>query len=359
MAYFDDRSQLISALFAAAAGGGAGEDWPAFLQLLARQAQADGAALQIFLPEGPQPAPWRAGHLSLPNAVALAPLRADRVYAQDEVSPAHPAPLRLIKARLPSPGAVQGPGQGEAVLALGRAPHRQDFRSIDAQHLSALAPFLGQAVGQWRRLRQAQDLRDAQAGLLTGLGVAWLIVDAVGTILAQSGALAHWGPDLGSAPRLRARLEPGDALLAQQLRRAMAALLGDQAPPFGCVVARPGLPALLLRAQPYGGQRAVIVLMRQPPKLADLDIVWLAHSLGLSRSEARLAAVLGDGVRLKQAATQLGWTEETARSCSKAIYAKLGVHGQAGLLRHLHGAGLWPPAAAGDASDIAQPPTSA
>ena len=82
---------------------------------------------------------------------------------------------------------------------------------------------------------------------------------------------------------------------------------------------------------------------------------WLADALGLSRSEARLAAQLGDGLRLKEAATQLGWTEETVRSCSKTIYAKMGVQGQAGLLRQLHGAGLWP----GDAGDIAPPQTSA
>lgn len=356
MAYFDDKSQLISALFAAAAGGGAGQDWPAFLQLLARQTQAEGAALQIFLPEGPQPTPWHLGHINLPDAPALMPLRPDRVYAQTEVSPPPPAPMRLIKARLPSPAVVAAPGQGgEAVLALARAPRSRDFRSIDAQHLSTLAPFLGQALGQWRRLRQGQDLRDAQAGMLAGLGVAWLMVDAVGTIMAHSGAFAHWGPDLGPPPRVRARLEPADALLAQRLRRAIAALMGDQAPPRGLVLARAGQPSLVLRAQSFGGMRAVMVQMRQPPKLADIDTAWLADALGLSRSEARLAAQLGDGLRLKEAATQLGWTEETVRSCSKTIYAKMGVQGQAGLLRQLHGAGLWP----GDAGDIAQPQTSA
>ena len=103
------------------------------------------------------------------------------------------------------------------------------------------------------------------------------------------------------------------------------------------------------------GHHLAALQMRQPPKLADIDIAWLADALGLSRSEARLAAQLGDGLRLKEAATQLGWTEETVRSCSKTIYAKMGVQGQAGLLRQLQGAGLWP----GDAGDIAPPQTSA
>jgi hypothetical protein len=172
MAYFDDNSQLISALFAAAAGGGAGQDWPAFLQLLARQTQAEGAALQIFLPEGPQPAPWQMGHVNLPDAPALAPLRADRVYAQTEVSPPPPAPMRLIKARLPSPAVLAGPGQGEAVLALARRPRSRDFRSIDAQHLSTLAPFWGRPWASGAACAKAKTC--AMRRLVCWRGLAWL-----------------------------------------------------------------------------------------------------------------------------------------------------------------------------------------
>jgi len=61
----------------------------------------------------------------------------------------------------------------------------------------------------------------------------------------------------------------------------------------------------------------------------------------LSRSEARLLAQLCDGHTLRSAAEALGWTEETARSTSKVIFARLGVSGQPAMIRRIMGSGVW------------------
>jgi uncharacterized protein YcnI len=50
---------------------------------------------------------------------------------------------------------------------------------------------------------------------------------------------------------------------------------------------------------------------------------------------------LGDGFSLAQAAAELGWTVETARSCSKQVFARMGVGGQTGVLRRMLASAVW------------------
>jgi hypothetical protein len=50
---------------------------------------------------------------------------------------------------------------------------------------------------------------------------------------------------------------------------------------------------------------------------------------------------LGDGFSLAQAAAELGWTVETARSCSKQVIARMGVSGQTGVLRRMLASAVW------------------
>lgn len=59
----------------------------------------------------------------------------------------------------------------------------------------------------------------------------------------------------------------------------------------------------------------------------------LIQLFGLTASEARLALVLSQGRSIAEAATELGFTIETARNYSKRIYAKTDTRGQADLVR--------------------------
>jgi DNA-binding CsgD family transcriptional regulator len=61
----------------------------------------------------------------------------------------------------------------------------------------------------------------------------------------------------------------------------------------------------------------------------------IAELFGLLPSEARLALLISQGASLAEAADKLAITLETARSYSKRIYAKMGVRGQADLVRSI------------------------
>lgn len=57
------------------------------------------------------------------------------------------------------------------------------------------------------------------------------------------------------------------------------------------------------------------------------------RALGLTPAESRLASLVGDGRTVRQAALQLGISENTARSTLKVVYGKLGVRKQSELSR--------------------------
>ena len=58
----------------------------------------------------------------------------------------------------------------------------------------------------------------------------------------------------------------------------------------------------------------------------------MAH---ITRSEARFALKLADGLSIAEAAETLGLTLETARNYSKQIYSKMDLRGQTDLIRVL------------------------
>jgi DNA-binding NarL/FixJ family response regulator len=61
-----------------------------------------------------------------------------------------------------------------------------------------------------------------------------------------------------------------------------------------------------------------------------------ARLTGLPRREAEFAVALARGASIAEAAAELGLTIETARNYSKQVYAKLGLRGQADLVRRFH-----------------------
>jgi DNA-binding CsgD family transcriptional regulator len=61
----------------------------------------------------------------------------------------------------------------------------------------------------------------------------------------------------------------------------------------------------------------------------------LKDIFGLSTREAELALALSSGQSVAEAAQNMGVTDETARGYTKSIYAKMGVRGQAELVRQI------------------------
>jgi len=56
-------------------------------------------------------------------------------------------------------------------------------------------------------------------------------------------------------------------------------------------------------------------------------------AFGLTRAEARLAALVGSGLTLQESAAQLAITANTAKTLLKLIFSKMGISRQAALVR--------------------------
>jgi DNA-binding CsgD family transcriptional regulator len=78
-----------------------------------------------------------------------------------------------------------------------------------------------------------------------------------------------------------------------------------------------------------GVQAAVVVIPFRAGERADPSIV--RDLLGLTLAEARIATLIGSGFAPRQAASELGITEETARTTLKRVFDKVGVSRQSEL----------------------------
>lgn len=335
-----ETANLLKALFAAALPAapiaGHQDPWRAFLLQLCAAAHADAAMLILDAARGAAGRVWMTGPKPLLGPEHLPAMRHDRVYSQIDLPgiPAGAAPLRAVKSAL-------GPGEA-AVLCIQR--QGRDFRAVDAVLLTSLAPFLGQALQSWRALAEDRARADLHVDLTRNLGAGAIVFTATGLIAEISDVARErlkTANDIRLLPQGRLDLASGDK--AQALRDAIAATLRPRAktvalelstdPPFG----------LLLAPGNWAGQPAAIGYLRQTLDANALPPEIWAQSLGLRQSEARLAALLCDGASLKEAAAQLGWTIETARSASKQIFARTGVTGQPALIAKMLNSPVWLP----------------
>lgn len=296
-----------------------------FLAALADLTRAAGAVLRIEAAAAVEAA--TGAPVPLPPPEALRRLRRERVYAQEELG--LPAPLRLIR--------VGARTEAQAYLGIGHP--RRDFRALDGALLDRLGPHLAQAIETAQALGAERARARAAAAAAAALGAGWLWLDPAGR-LVEADATARARLE-GLAPP--GRLDFADPLLARALRRAIDRALGGA--PWVLTLRRRPLLQLALRpglAVPAPGLEPVLTgFLRQAPEAAALDPAALAASLDLNRSETRLAVLLCDGLTLAEAAAHLGWTQETARSASKRIFARTGTRGQSDLIRRLLAGADW------------------
>lgn len=98
---------------------------------------------------------------------------------------------------------------------------------------------------------------------------------------------------------------------------------------------------MLLTQIEHENAPAILGQLRITPKGALISAKVFAHHFGVSTSEARLAILICDGHNLKDAAAMLGWTEESARTCSRKLMARLGVNRQPELIQRILNSSLW------------------
>lgn len=325
---FDDRTDLLRALFATT-GPGASAGWAEFLALLRKVTQADRASL--VLDARNRSRSWDDGGLIDLDPAARQSLRFDRVYSQENLATRDggAAPLRVMKVRSTLAASL--------TLSLGRHAFGRDFRGTDGQMLHGLAPFLGQAMGLW--LEREQQHREAAdtAAMLAGLGGAWVVLDATTRVLRYSRALPGLRGQTGFAVEDGRPLRFPDLALAAEFQRAFARASAGDDP---VVMALPQGEMILTQIEQ---DRLPLVLgrLRLVPEPGRMSPKAVARHFGISASEARLALLICDGHSLQAAAKQLGWTEASTRTCSKALFARLAVDGQPGVVRRILTSSVW------------------
>lgn len=338
-----EESELMEALFAAATGhAGAGgtepaDLWPAFLDRLARAVSADGLSLAAIHQDRVSES-WHVGQLPAPPATAdIGRMRWERVYSHVDLPGADRGrtPVRALRCPMPSGGAA-------LLLAERRG---QDFRAVDGVRLAGLGPYVAQALAGWRALRVERANAALDRAATRALGVGWLVLNPAGRVLSAAPWVAG---ELLARAGLRLRgdgwLDFADDEMAQGFGRALAAAqaeasgAGDPAP---VVPTRDAAIRIAIRAGEHLGAGVLVAWLRWQRPLRGLPPERLAAAFGLSRSEARLAARIADGMSLRQAAADLGWTIETARSASKQLFARMGVDGQTGVIRELLASPVW------------------
>ncbi len=219
-----------------------------------------------------------------------------------------------------------------------------DWMSENLAFLEGLLPHVAHFV----RVRQALAEADAREASLTelieraGLGVAFL--DAWGRLLevnAPGRRLLAEGHCLSERDgRLRARWPSDDAKLGRLLRACCRDGVGGSMtvqPSADDAIAGP----VTLHACPVPPDLrswdargvAAKVLLTEPHAGGPIDPGPIAAAHGLTRTEAKVAALLAEGRTVSEIVASTGRKESTVRWHVRNLHSKLGVHRQADLVR--------------------------
>lgn len=236
-----------------------------------------------------------------------------------------------------------------AAASAQRALRPPGFDAEEKRHFAALVPHLGRAVKIGHELGAAAAARRAFGAALDRLPRGVLLVDA------RSGlryANRYAEEVLATGDGLR--VECGRLVAATpEATAALRRLVGGAADPTACggaaaggclALARPSLrrPLELLvapltpeLAPIAAGRAAAALFLVDPERQLELPVVVLRQLYGLTPAEARLAALVGEGLGLPEVAARLGVRRETAKSNLRSIFAKTGTRRQAELVRLL------------------------
>jgi DNA-binding CsgD family transcriptional regulator len=247
-----------------------------------------------------------------------------------------------------------GPARWEARFRVSRHNSLPDFTREERARLQALAPHLRIAVSLFERLQFAGAEHGVFHATAQGLGLALVVLDRNRRVVS-SNALAESLLDEGEGLHRR-----GDKLVFSDPahQKLLAGLLGEvpgrEAVLTRFRVERPGRGDVVVTARPlelsaiHAGAGALALFLARPGPEARADPQSLKDLLGLTTAEARLAAILAEGVSLVEAAARLGIAHNTAKVQLRAVFAKTGVRRQAQLVALMGSLGLGLPGRAGD-----------
>ena len=218
---------------------------------------------------------------------------------------------------------------------------------FDKQHLDTLR-ILGRHAARAllvsTRLSAARSLGQTLNIALAQFNCGALVIDhELNVAFANDSALRAMGDGLTISRR---QLRASHREQQDRLRRFLLSVLrsdpdgGDTGP---IALPRPsGRRPLLVQAVPIAGDagewglpggKAALVIVVDPEDEASYDLAKALRLLGLTPSQARLAALIGAGRSRAESAEMLGISDSTVADTVKQIYAKLDISRQSELVR--------------------------
>jgi DNA-binding CsgD family transcriptional regulator len=225
-------------------------------------------------------------------------------------------------------------------LSIQRAANRPPYSDDELALFGRLGRHVENAFRLGIRLINAEVLGKALADALSQLSVGVCVVDETARILfSNNAARALLGNGLAvSGGRLTASLQLERRALSDAIEMVAASggsrlgqpqpilLHSGQSEPFVAVYVLP----IRQHVDPVLSEaRAIVLAIESTAHEPDPAIV--RDLMGLTLGEARVAALIGSGLGLREAAAKLGIAETTARSVLKRVFAKTGVSRQSEL----------------------------
>jgi len=339
----NDETDLLIPLFQ---GNAENPRFSTFLERLRRRTQADYVSLILRMGDGPHAVIVESyagidlrkraresetqGPFDL-DRYLYDGLRPGRVYSIGEMIDHDPVARADRNRRMAKLGIgdervvrIAGGERYSAWLMMARA---RECTASDSALLSSLAPYVAIAVENLVSMDRERMAARINAMGLERTGKGWMLLDAEARVVAADPALSQfWQEHCGAA------LRPGERVLGLDLmaERKLAGVAAEMRE-------KPHVEALLMPAEEAAEQAlaapALLALCTLPRALSGNGADRLAEVFDLPRREAELAMALADGHSIAEAAERMGLTLETARNYSKRLYAKLGVRGQAELVR--------------------------
>ena len=240
------------------------------------------------------------------------------------------------------------PADSWAFWALGDPTGGDGWESARLRLLERLLPHIQRFVLIRQALATADALGAGLAGLLDNDRIGVVQLDRGGRVLEANGPaleILRRGDGLLDRDGALDAVFPADrGRLRRLLGRALPAWWGE--PPGGgsMTIQRPSVRARLgLHVSPvgaakadFGGRRvAALVLLVDPARRPRIDAQRVAKTLGLTPSEGRMAALLAEGLKVREIAAATGWSENYVRWLVQSVYRKQGVSGQVALVRQV------------------------
>lgn len=246
-------------------------------------------------------------------------------------------------------GVIQAEKDRMLLIVFARGPERGAFWQDDSDLLRRLLPVLHRGLAAGRAHEHSRGIQRLALDTLDAMPIGVIMLNNVGGVLAANRfgrelidseeVLGISGGNLtaeilGKRVRFRDILEaPVTARSADRPADAQTLFIPRAAPmrPLTVLVA----PVQDHTQEPGRDDPAALVFIGDPERPVPMDPRRLTRLYGLSRAEARVAALVGQGKRLDEAAAVLGLTYETVRKHLKQIFAKTATDRQAELVRVL------------------------